>query len=282
MSKNKKGAFCQKCASQVHDFTNQSSLQIKQTLVSLLGQPICGRIGSSQEVELNADFNRWMNSQNRKSFQSQLLFALLIVFGLGLFSCESEQDVKNLKDIQIFVARNLKGEKKIEIPKQIVQIAGVSKMAEISTIEPMIMCKLVMEVEVQDTVIVKSSMNQNIVFEGAMIMSHDYENYLIEAVPVVLDELDENGEVFPKSFEAKVSPNPAREQTTFELGIPTKFFFEIQLFDLQGKLLQTIHSGELDLVKFRKEIHLQEYKPGMLLIIINSVEHKETLKFLKI
>jgi hypothetical protein len=105
MSKNEQGAFCQKCASQVYDFTNKSSLEIKQSLHALIGQPVCGRITSKQEMELNEEFNLWMNRQNKQSFQSQLLFALLIVFGLGLFSCENQTQEKNLRDIQTSVTR---------------------------------------------------------------------------------------------------------------------------------------------------------------------------------
>jgi hypothetical protein len=287
MSKNEQGAFCQKCASQVYDFTSKSSLEIKQTLLSLVGQPVCGRITNKQEMELNEEFNRWMNRQNRQSFQSQLLFALLLVFGLGLFSCENQKDGQNLKEIQTSVARI------IENNGGFVS-TNVDSISEEETIvfEPPVIVGMLVEEEIPIQEIIPNEKSEDFLFPqnldleryvvGAMVIEYGFETFLEEEIQYSGEELDENGEVIPKKFDAKVFPNPAKEQTTFELKIPTNGYFEINLFDLNGKMIEKIQAGEINKGTFRQEINLNDLVPGMYLILINSNSYKETIKFTKI
>lgn len=288
MSKNEQGAFCQKCASQVHDFTKKSSTEIKQTLLSLVGQNVCGRITSAQEIELNADFNRWMNVQNKKSFQSQLLFALLLIFGLSLFSCENPQTEKNIKSIQKSITKASK-----ELPQtedeQKDTILSEMKMGFIPpvVVDDFILGDMKMEypidlpVEEPIECVKMGEIYSREIYSGGMSYSREYRDFLVQEIKPVSVETDENGNVLPKTFEAKAFPNPAAGQTTVEIAVPTKGLFEITLFDMTGKLIESIFSGELDRGKFRKELDLTNLNPGVYLVNIISSDLKETVRIVK-
>lgn len=284
MSKNEQGAFCQKCASQVHDFTKKSTEEIKETFRSLLGQPICGRIIQTQEEALNDDFNSWMNQQNKHSFQSQLLFALIIVFGLSLFSCENPQTEKNLKTIQHSLARTIEEENQTNFNKKETILQEEINGPEI----PLIVGLMEMEViEPIDVPVVEEAIEcvkmgkMRSTYAGGMSISREYRDFLVQEVIPVSDELDENGNVLPKTFEAKAFPNPAAEQTTVEIAIPAKGLFEISLFDMTGKFIESVYSGELDRGNFRKELDLSKLNPGVYLVNIISSDLKETVRIVK-
>ncbi|MDG1332936.1 MAG: hypothetical protein P8P74_11450 [Crocinitomicaceae bacterium] len=89
MTPNEQGAFCQKCALEVTDFTNKSSLEIKSILTEKIQskQRVCGHIENRQMVEFNHEFIPWKNDQ--ESFRAIWMFSLVAVFGLTLFSCQS-------------------------------------------------------------------------------------------------------------------------------------------------------------------------------------------------
>ncbi len=286
MSKNDKGAFCQKCASQVYDFTKKSSLEIKQTLLSLVGQPVCGRITQTQEEVLNIEFETWMNQKSKHSFQSLLIFSLLVVFGMTLFSCENEEDSKKIKTIQTEVARIIEQnndsikiipqEKRIEIP----QIETVTE-ERFETMGKMVMPREYLE---ENQVV---EVNQEVIdldrgYAGGMSWSRDYETFLVQQVFESTDVYDENGNLIPKTFDALVFANPAKEKTTFELSLPTKSAFEINLYDMNGKMLKSIYSGEIEKGKFRQEIDLIDLNTGIYLIVINSKDYQNTVRLSKI
>ena len=85
MNPTQKGDFCLKCATELHDFTNKSNYEIKQTLKSLIGQPVCGRITNTQEAALNAEFEAWQIG-SKHTVQSAMLFSLIVVCNLESFS----------------------------------------------------------------------------------------------------------------------------------------------------------------------------------------------------
>lgn len=95
MSSTEKGAFCDKCAFEVIDFTNHSPEEIKATLKSRMGQKTCGHISKTQMEMVNTDYHLWEN-QTLKTFRSKFLYACLMVFGFSLFTgCgSSEEDIK--------------------------------------------------------------------------------------------------------------------------------------------------------------------------------------------
>lgn len=89
MTATQKGAFCQKCALEVTDFTNKTSFEIKQLLVQEFTQNdrTCARITNFQLDQLNDEYFQWKNE--RDNFRAVWIFSLVAVFGLSLFSCQN-------------------------------------------------------------------------------------------------------------------------------------------------------------------------------------------------
>jgi hypothetical protein len=89
MTATEKGAFCQKCALEVVDFTNKTAFEIKQTLLDEFSKSprLCGHITNYQLNQINDDFFKWQNE--RETFRAIWIFSLLAVFGLTLFSCQN-------------------------------------------------------------------------------------------------------------------------------------------------------------------------------------------------
>ena len=287
MSKNDKGAFCQKCASQVFDFTKKSSLEIKQTLLSLVGQPVCGRITQTQEEVLNLEFETWMNQKSRHSFQSLLIFSLIVVFGMTLFSCENDQDSKKIRTIQTEVARIIERNNdslKINPQEKSVEIQQIhtENVESIETMGKMVMPHEFLE-EIQKPIeVIQEVIDLDRGYAGGMSWSREYETFLVEQITQSTDIYDENGNLIPKTFDALAFPNPAKEKTTFELSLPTKGVFEINLYDMNGKMLKSIYSGEIDKGKFRQEIDFLDLNTGIYLIEINSKDFQNTVRLSKI
>lgn len=89
MTPTEQGAFCQKCALEVTDFTDKSSLEIKSILTkkNQSKQRVCGHIENRQMIEFNNEFIPW--TSDRESFRAIWMFSLVAVFGMTLFSCQS-------------------------------------------------------------------------------------------------------------------------------------------------------------------------------------------------
>lgn len=282
MSPTDKGAFCQKCATQVYDFTNKSNEEIKQTLRFLIGQPVCGRITPAQEDSLNAEFIAW-SASSTKSFQSRMVFALVVVFGLSLFSCTHEQDKKKIVAIQQSAMQAIEEQVaqttiKTDLPEE-----RIAPPIEQKIVEPVIPELVDLQVfQLDESVITEyRNLDEDVLILGGMSYDRHYEQFLVSEVNPV-QELDENGQPFPTSFDAIVFPNPVTSETTFEFKIPTKTNFEIGLYDMNGKYIQPIHSGEIDRGTFRQQLDLSNLNPGMYLVVINSNDFKKTVRVSKI
>ena len=89
MTPTEQGAFCQKCALEVTDFTNKSSLEIKSILTEKIQSKkrVCGHIENRQLIEFNHGYIPWKS--NQESFRAVWMFSLVAVFGMTLFSCQS-------------------------------------------------------------------------------------------------------------------------------------------------------------------------------------------------
>src|SRR5690606_21600296 len=96
MTPTEKGAFCDKCAFEVIDFSKNSPEEIKEILKSRMGQKTCGHISKTQMTLVNTDYHVWEN-QTVNTFRSKFLYACLMVFGFALFTgCEGaeEEEIK--------------------------------------------------------------------------------------------------------------------------------------------------------------------------------------------
>ncbi|MBD3636728.1 MAG: hypothetical protein HUJ25_05245 [Crocinitomicaceae bacterium] len=85
MTPTKKGAYCDKCAFEVIDFTEQTPEEIRATLKSRIGSKTCAHISKTQLEMVNTNFHVWEN-QPVSIFRSKFLYACLMVFGFSLFT----------------------------------------------------------------------------------------------------------------------------------------------------------------------------------------------------
>lgn len=85
MTPTDKGAFCDKCAFEVIDFTSMSSIEIRETLQARSGSKTCAHISKTQLEVVNSDYHLWKN-QSSSTFRSKFLYACIMVFGMGLFT----------------------------------------------------------------------------------------------------------------------------------------------------------------------------------------------------
>ncbi|WP_300660954.1 T9SS type A sorting domain-containing protein [Fluviicola sp.] len=284
MTPTEKGAFCQQCAKQVHDFTNKSNYEIKRTLLEMKNQPICMRMTVGQEITLNAEFEAW-KQQNKNNFQHLFIAALIIVFGLTLFSCEDEKDRKKINDTQVALARIIEEPKEEKTPEEkSIFVPPPTLPLEIVNADPVLETDIVVQPEKN----VKEPGSVTLIdytIMGGGYSSRDFSTYLAEIIPGEINsgeiELDENGTPFPTEYKAIAFPNPTVENTTLEVQFPQKGQAEINLYDMSGKLIYPVYSGEVPRGTFRTPIELFDLNPGVYLAIIQSAEFKETVRILK-
>lgn len=91
MTPNEQGAFCKKCCKSVIDFSKKSTQEISDILLSTQNKKICGKFNSNQLVENPQKLTIPYNLLPKNiSLPKAFAIALFIVFGTGLFSCQSE------------------------------------------------------------------------------------------------------------------------------------------------------------------------------------------------
>lgn len=280
MTPSEKGAFCSKCAKHVHDFSNKSVQEIKTTLLELSEQSVCARMTTRQEDALNAEFKTWL-SQKRRNPQQLFIAALLIVFGLTLFSCEDERDQRKIESVQQ-IAYNIAADQTSQLepatvqeqiivplaPPEIVElkenyIMGAYEMPDVQSPPPEPPVKVVREE----------------ILGGMGYV--DYLTFLEETTATTDVETDENGIPYPTEFKALAFPNPAAESTTLEIQAPEKDRMDIRLYDTGGRFIREIHSGKISRGTFRQLIDLNDLDSGLYLIIIQSKAFKETVRVVK-
>ncbi|WP_294675607.1 T9SS type A sorting domain-containing protein [uncultured Fluviicola sp.] len=278
MTPSEKGAFCQKCAKHVHDFSNKSNHEIKSTLLELSGQSLCVRMTTRQEDELNAEFKAWLSHKKRNP-QQLFIAALLIVFGLALFSCEDERDQRKIESVQQ-IAYNIASEQtdKMETAPAIDSLSEpappeIVRSEEYYTVG----AYYVPFVQAPPPEPKAEEIIEEHILGG--IGSISYATFLEETTKDV--ELDENGVPYPTEFKALTFPNPAVESTTLEIQVPEKERMDIRLYDASGKFIREIHSGKVSRGAFRQQIDLNDLNSGLYLIIIQSKAFKETVRVVK-
>lgn len=85
MTPTDKGAFCDKCAFEVIDFTSMNAIEVRDTLQARAGSKTCAHISKNQLEVVNSDYHLWIN-QTPSIFRSKFLYACMLTFGMGLFT----------------------------------------------------------------------------------------------------------------------------------------------------------------------------------------------------
>jgi hypothetical protein len=289
MTPTQKGAFCQKCALDVFDFTHKSAVEIRTILAQNIGGRVCGRIENVQLVELNSDFEAW-KINNSRSFQRAWIFTLFVVFGLTLFSCEEENIAEKMQRVGQQILKEQIADFQESIPTtgeviSSIQVGGVHSpnSIRVEEIEPPLVGVMEIhenEVELENVVIVEAVILPEIErydIAGGMMSSYEYDRYLIETQPTEVD----SQEKYTK-MSGLIYPNPAENETTLRLQMPKGDRVEIQLIGLNGQRIQEIHSGRVGKGETEFTVDVSQLVPGMYLVVIVAGDQKETVNFTKI
>lgn len=292
MSPSQKGAFCKKCAIDVYDFTNKSGDEIRDILTLNIGSRVCGRINPVQLEDLNTDFSAWQMN-NKQSFQRAWLFTLFVVFGMTLFSCEEDEvlNVQKLQEIGQVILINTDKSDTIEVNSTKGQIRvdpkaknqqstsrglnpnprEIEMLGEMEYVEPLVKG----EIEVVETGIDTERPIYHMA--GGMVATDVYNEYLIERT---------NDRVIPESLVAeeisgRMYPNPAQNETTLKVNMPSRENTVIELVGLNGQIMRSIYNGKLKKGESEFVIDVSALDSGFYLVIIISGETKRTLKLSK-
>ena len=287
MTPTERGAFCQKCSTDTFDFRNLSQNEIKQVFQKHKGEHICGRFKTSQLEALNADFYAWKN-QSKPVFQSKFLLACLLVFGLGLFSCNEDQ-AKDLSSFsQQIVQMTEHGAENIvtsykyvneEIAPENLDLLDYIIQNEIEEIPEVIDC----HIEETAGEIVYEVEPEMDMLGGMMVMDQSYYTYLEDTVADTTKQDLLPDPIRPDlEFKAKAFPNPTRNNSTIQLEIANEAQFDIKLYDLNGRQIQNIHQGQLSQGRKQFEVELGQLPAGMYIVQVLNGDQVETLKIQKV
>lgn len=287
MSQTERGAFCNKCSIDTFDFRSLSNTEINHIIKVNAGQHICGRFNKSQLEDLNAGFLNWKN-QNPRVFQSKFVLACIMVFGLTLFSCEDEQAIQEINQIELIQEDQSKA-KFINTDLEVSQMDLLDYIQE-QIPEPSmdaIGCELNYElggvIDAEYDVEQVYETNGKIMVAGGIGYSTEYVDYVKEIIPedtasILPDPINTDARI----FEATAYPNPTQGFTTIALDIEQEGQFDILLYNMNGQLVKNIHSGILSEGRKQFEFDLTDKNSGMYIVKVISKGQNETLKISKV
>lgn len=284
MSITDKGRFCSSCSKVVVDFTNRSKASILQEYLNSdpNGEKLCGVFKNSQLDEINRDFELY-TFRSKQSFQSAFVFSLILVFGLTLFSCTSEDQKNEFEKFRIEAVGRILEDEKSSIP--VVEMIE----PEIVSVEEMTVGEFSIGCEAPMDVIAETEIQQIdiIAYKDEMIMGISVGQYYVHKESAVqfiqeeLDEYDENGNLLPNSFSLSAFPNPTIDFSHIEVKVPKDEVFNWYLISSEGKLIQSNQQLELKRGTHTIDLDLLDQAPGIYFMNLQSGSFKETVRILK-
>lgn len=308
------GAFCQSCHKEVIDFSYRSNDAIEAILEQNNRAETCGRFTRSQLD----NYNIWQVNRNRQitKFQSRFIMALLLVFGLNLFSCQSSDTEQ--------VIQNYQSQLEVVLP----EIA-----APISTTDPQTLTDGPITSNIKESTSSNEFLKgevapQNIEYEIGKIAHHDSiydsnpqktdnltatsssdtnstttepivglrcENFIMgdvievyepeiqpieEPVPPTVPKI--SSPIQPDLIQLTVFPNPSSAETTLALQVKKASLYHIEITNLNGQLIKTIYEGHLEVSDQQWPIDVSGLAPGQYLITTSSEQSRSTVKFTKL
>ncbi|NOQ74172.1 MAG: T9SS type A sorting domain-containing protein [Crocinitomix sp.] len=291
MTPTERGAFCGKCQIDTFDFRDLSTADINKAILQNKGQHLCGQFKGSQIDTMNQGFMNWKN-QKKQTFRSKFVLALVMVFGLTLFSCNSQEEkaIVELQTMELF-ANPIDKVAYINAVQNEQDLDLVDFVDEIEVIgcEAAIPGKMVMEV-------FSEPLDPELFYEGEVtagvpdyqiaggMVAPNYWDYLEDTLVDSTEEsnLPEVTEIDPDYFEAKAYPNPTTSDATIALDIHKAGQFEVVLYDMSGREVQTIYSGELVEGRQNFQVELAKENSGMYIVKVLSNGQNETVKIQKV
>ncbi len=284
MTPTEKGAFCQKCAKQVIDFTSKSNAEIKAVFMEMAGQQVCGKIRNTQMDSFNLEAKASQLNSSR-AFQSRMVFSLVVVFGLSLFSCTTEKEKKTILKMQETIAQTLAQPEATPV----IETLPIEQKVMIAEEAHLVRCGIQSKRADYDVMATrepleeKNQMHEKIEYEMLGGMSYRFADFeMLEPVSTPVVEYDENGAAIPAEFNSKAFPNPASTSTTLEIGLPADDLVEISLYDLNGQFIRYVFSGNLKRGTHTYPVDLIDLPAGMYLFITHSKNYSGTTRFVKV
>ena len=289
MTVTERGAFCEKCSTDTYAFYNKSIPEIKSILHQNMGKEICGRFAPGQMEAINAEFEVW-TFRSKKSFQSAFAMTLLVVFGLGLFSCQDKQQETDIVQFQKATTEIVSAfEKGIDLSDA---GKGLSK-------EPLYLQFNLPVLWNWDFDYLPFCNSINNWSSGGVIelpmnfqpwfnseLTFPVSNPVVQGTDSITmhpisDSATVETSLITDEFSVLAFPNPTSGMTTIEYRNLEKARYKIDVYDLNGKHYQDVYSGKIDEEIFRKEIDLSELPVGTYLVVITARNFKETVRVIK-
>jgi hypothetical protein len=288
MTATERGNFCSKCQINTFDFRDLSTTDINKLILQNKGEHLCGQFKTTQLDEMNRGFINWKN-QKKQTFRSKFVLALVMVFGLTLFSCNSQEEkaIIELQTMELFAnpvdkvayINAVQNEQEIELVDFVEEIIEITSCE--TTVEGLMVMQEVEEPEILSGEIVSEFPHYAIA--GGLSFS-GYEVYLEETIVDTVEEsiLPTNVVADPTYFEAIAFPNPTKNDATLSLDIYETGQFEINLFDMSGRMVRAVYAGELVDGRQSFPIELAQENSGMYIVQVLSKTQHETIKIQKL
>lgn len=275
MTPTQKGAFCQKCAFEVHDFTSATAQEIKETLLELSGSRVCARMTVEQERDLRYDYSDWQNSHAHLRRTS--LFVFIVVFGLTLFSCTTADQVKTIEQIQRSVMQLVKKQSphrnefilgEIEpIHDTIIDEPALLEDLMNESDPPMILGKVAPIEEDPATRNVEMEQRHFMEMKGDVALPNDFFQYVEDTVK---DSNEKASGIRGKQMEVSVFPNPASTYTSVKFEVLKEASYSVSLIDQNGKTIKKVMYGKLIDGEHITDIDLTHVPSGVYFVRVST------------
>ena len=285
MTPSEQGAFCGKCQIDVIDFSDKSPVEIKLILQENVGKHLCGRFKTTQLDDINFDYSQWENQSNT-TFQSKFVYALLLCFGMTLFSCENPNYVLGEMNMTEMHWQD-PAQGSVENPDSLKKAQQEEKMhvkGKVAyTPEEEIKPNCVnneMEFIIGDIAVSEEYILGNIA--GPIQTQEEIPDTTLENVISPLAYPMNGASIKAATYSLKVFPNPTSTVSTVAAIIEEADLFTAILYDMNGNSVANIFTGYLETGEKRFEINLENFEPGTYLLKVSSSNNSQAVRLLRI
>lgn len=298
MTPTQQGAFCQKCAVDVVDFSEKSPQQVKEILLAKRNDHICGRFSKNQLVGLNEVYENWTD-QSVPVFRSKFLWACLIAFGMTLFAgCAMEpvnaMNTFSTNSIGLINAVNEPADS-TKIPADTVDTIKPTDFEEyrkgkISISEPieepedMIMGDVAIDApELDSSVFKKSPVIETYAIVKGINAPLNTFGYNLGDTTLNPDQATVQNSTLGEEFIVELFPNPSNGPFKIALDSEIQGAFSIRVFVLSGQIIQELEKGIIRAGERRIiDINISLFPAGIYIIEIQLNNKRKRLKMEKV
>jgi len=296
MTPDEKGAFCGSCQKSVYDFSNKSVHEIDTIIKDNPGKSICGRFKSTQ-LEPVEKVPLYMLPSKKPSLRV-FAYALLLVFGSTLFSCNNDDDtmVGKLVSTQQPISNDTTG--LIEDQHVVGRVVNGGDTATIKApvIEDDHRYMMVGEIDYvpNDTAVTPSlQLKDSIIDIEPQYVNGGLAIQYIHGITVPVNNIEDsvaqdvilNNTVVenPGKLKMDVYPNPARDEVTLGYSLVRKNNVRIELFDLSGNRIKSfVNSASHYEGSYKSTFNVSELAAGTYLCTFTSGENSISKKIVVI